>query len=327
MVDINIKCITAMQCPDDIISKYPLSESVRSHVIERRRSVASILRGEDPRTLVIVGPCSIHDLDACKEYADRLAAWSRSEWVRDRYLVVMRVYFEKPRTTVGWKGFVYDPDLNGTNDIEKGVCLARKFLLYVNTIGLAAGVEFLDSITPQYFSDLVSWGSIGARTSESQVHRQLASGMSCPIGFKNSTSGDIKVALDACVSASISHTFMGITRGGRVAAYRTSGNSDCHVILRGSKHGPNFKEGSRYLSERRVPFIVDCSHGNITKDSPREQIDVLSQVLAFPYMRGVMLESHLCEGKQALVHPLQRGVSVTDACLSFNDTIAALSVS
>ncbi len=277
--------------------------------------------------LIIVGPCSVHDLDACREYADRLKAWYDSETVQRKYFVVMRVYFEKPRTSIGWKGFLYDPDLNGTNDIAKGVRLAREFLLYVNRIGLAVGVEFLDSITPQYFSDLVSWGSIGARTSESQVHRQLASGISCPIGFKNTTSGNIDVAINACVSASISHTFMGITQKGTVAAHCTTGNSNCHVILRGSNHGPNFETGSRYLAERKIPFIVDCSHGNIEKDSPRQQLRVLSKVLPpqrFPYLRGVMIESHLYEGKQAPVHPLRRGVSVTDACLGFEDTVAAL---
>lgn len=324
MVDVNIKCVHPIAPPLRIISEYPLSDRVRSHVCERRRDIASILRGEDRRTLVVVGPCSIHDLDACTEYADRLAAWSRSKRARERYLVVMRVCFEKPRTTVDWKGFIYDPDLNRTNDIEKGVRLARKFLLHVNTIGLAAGVEFLDSITPQYFSDLVSWGFIGARTSESQVHRQLASGVSCPIGFKNSTSGDIDVALNACVAAAVPHTFMGITCRGKVAAYHTTGNDGTHVILRGSTHGPNLKKGSRYLAEHGTPFIVDCSHGNVNKDCPRQQIDVLSKVLGLPYMRGVMLESHLSEGKQDLVHPLRRGVSITDACLSFNDTISAL---
>jgi len=289
----------------------------------------------------------VHDVEACHEYAVKLAGLAR-ELERD-LKIVMRVYFEKPRTTVGWKGLINDPDLDGTNNINKGLRLARAFLLRVCELGLPAGVEFLDTITPQYVGDLVSWGAIGARTTESQVHRELASGVSCPVGFKNGTSGDVEIAVDACLSARQPHSFLSVTKDGVVANVATTGNEFCHVILRGGKESTNFDAASvdrarRAMAARQLEprLILDCSHSNAVDfalDPPKKNFklqvhacrEVGKQIAAGERdVKGVMLESFLCEGSQPLnpgktdVKSLKRGVSVTDPCVDFETTVACL---
>jgi 3-deoxy-7-phosphoheptulonate synthase len=303
-------------------------------VEQGRAAVANVLHGRDDRLVVVVGPCSIHDHDQAIDYARRLQATAAD--LSDALVVVMRVYFEKPRTTVGWKGYINDPRLDGSFRINEGLQRARQLLLDINALGLPAGAEFLDLLSPQYFSDLIAWGAIGARTTESQSHRQLASGLSCPVGFKNGTDGGVQVAADAMVSAASGHAFMGMTKMGVAAIFETRGNADCHVILRGGK-APNFDAASvdaacaaLAKAGQREQVMIDCSHANSAKQ-PRKQMEVaasIAQRIAAGERRilGVMVESHLCEGRQDLKpgQPLAHGVSITDACLGWDDTVPLL---
>jgi 3-deoxy-7-phosphoheptulonate synthase len=284
--------------------------------------------------LVIIGPCSIHDPKAGMEYAGRLIEMKK-ELERD-LVVVMRVYFEKPRTTVGWKGLVNDPDLDGTYQINKGLRLARQLLMEINDIGLPAGLEFLDMITPQYYADLASWGAIGARTTESQVHRELASGLSCPVGFKNGTDGNVRIAVDALKAARAPHHFLSVTKAGHSAIVSTNGNEDCHIILRGGKH-PNYDAASVDAAAKELAgagleqrLMIDCSHSNSQKMYQR-QIDVAREIArqvatGDDRIFGVMIESHLKAGRQDLVpgKPLVYGQSITDACIGWEESVPVL---
>ncbi|RCK68945.1 3-deoxy-7-phosphoheptulonate synthase [Desertihabitans brevis] len=311
----------------------PVADSVR----RSRDAVRAVLDGVDDRLLVVVGPCSIHDPDAGLEYAGRLAAEARR--LEPDLLVVMRTYFEKPRTTVGWKGLVNDPHLDGSHDIGTGLRTARRFLLDVNALGLACATEFLEPITPQYLADLVTWGAIGARTAESQIHRQLVSGLSMPVGIKNGTDGGLQVAVDGCRAAAAAQTFLGIDAEGRAALVRTTGNTDTHLVLRGGASGPNHsREHVQAASDGMAAaglnprVLVDASHANSGKDHRRQPgvaADVAEQVAAGGPVAGVMLESFLVEGRQPLdvaVGPsaLVRGQSVTDACLGWEQTVEVL---
>ncbi|TDV55027.1 3-deoxy-7-phosphoheptulonate synthase [Actinophytocola oryzae] len=311
----------------------PAGEDVAATVTRARTDVVDVLDGRDDRLLVVVGPCSIHDVDAGLEYARRLAAVART--LSDDLLVVMRTYFEKPRTTIGWKGLINDPHLDGTYDVNTGLRLARRLLLDVNGMGLPVGCEFLDPITPQYISDVVAWGSIGARTAASQTHRQLCSGLSMPIGIKNSTSGDTADAVDGIHAAAAGHAFMGINADGLAALVTTSGNPDCHLILRGGKSGPNYSAThvestldilGRAGLARRV--IVDASHGNSGKDHVRQAAVVteLAERIARGErgVTGLMMESFLVAGRQEIGQDMVRGQSVTDACMAWDTTEALL---
>jgi len=317
------------------MEEVPLTDSAAHAILEGRKRVARILHGEDDRLVAVVGPCSIHDPDAGIEYAKRLRKLS-DELAEDVY-VVMRVYFEKPRTTIGWKGLINDPYLDETFQINEGLRRARRFLCAVGDEGLPAGTEFLDPITPQFTADLVAWGAIGARTTESQVHRQLASGLSMPIGFKNGTYGTTQLAVDAVVSAAHPHRFLGVTEQGLAAIVQTTGNPDCHIILRGGTSGPNYDAASvakatEQLNKAglRASVMVDCSHGNSQKDyrrQPEVAKDVARQIAAgSTSIFGVMLESNLAEGRQDLVSrdKLVYGQSITDACIAFDTTADVL---
>jgi len=315
-------------------AELPASAVARATVARTRAALRAILDGADRRCFVVVGPCSVHDPVAALEYAGRLAAVARE--VADVMLLVMRVYFEKPRTTIGWKGLINDPGLDGSFDVERGLRLARGLLLQINTLGLPAGTEALDPVTPQYFSDLVSWYAIGARTTESQTHREMASGLSAPVGFKNGTDGTLEVAIHAWLAALGPHAFLGIDARGEVSVVRTRGNPDGHVILRGGQR-PNADRPSQLaaaaaLGRAGLParLVVDCSHGNSGKD-PSRQPRVLAQAVDGMLARdsgvlGAMLESNLHPGAQALVPgaPLKFGVSVTDACMGWDETRACL---
>ena len=328
--DQRIKDITVLPPPEHLIRFFPIrGTAVETLIGETRKSIRRIMSGKDDRLLVVIGPCSIHDPAAALDYARRLKP------LRDLYAdsleIVMRVYFEKPRTTVGWKGYINDPYLDGSFAINVGLERARRLLLDIAGLGLPTGTEFLDLLSPQYISDLISWGAIGARTTESQSHRQLASGLSCPVGFKNGTDGGVKVAVDAIVAAQSAHAFMGMTKMGQAAIFETRGNQDCHVILRGGK-APNYSaehvEAACQLlkaSGLREEVMIDLSHANSSKQH-RRQIDVASDVAAQiaggdSRIMGVMIESHLHEGRQDLGKgELQYGVSITDACISFEQT-------
>jgi 3-deoxy-7-phosphoheptulonate synthase len=310
------------------------TERSERSTFEGRKAVHDILRGADDRLMVVVGPCSIHDYKAALDYAARLKA-ERDRLEHD-LAIVMRVYFEKPRTTVGWKGFINDPRLDETFDINEGIRLARKLLLDINELGVPCGTEFLDLISPQYIADLIAWGAIGARTTESQSHRQLASGLSCPVGFKNGTDGNIRIAVDAIKAASARHHFISVTKSGHVAVFKTAGNEDCHVILRGGKV-PNYDAASVEAACRELAgaglaqrLMVDFSHANSSKQF-QKQIEVGADVarqLAAGERRlvGVMVESHINPGRQDLApgKPLEYGVSITDACLGWSDTVNLL---
>jgi 3-deoxy-7-phosphoheptulonate synthase len=328
--DLRIQKTNELVAPESLINDIPLTDAVARTVAATRQGIAGILAGEDDRLLVVVGPCSIHDPDAAREYARGLR--ETAEALADDLLVVMRVYFEKPRTTVGWKGLINDPDLDNSFQINKGLHLARQLLADLAEMGLPAGTEYLDLISPQYVADLVSWGAIGARTTESQTHRELASGLSCPVGFKNATDGDIQVAIDAISSASQPHHFLSVTKQGHSAIFQTAGNADCHVILRGGKH-PNYDmfsvdDASEMLSRAGLParIMIDASHANSRK-IPARQIDVARDV-ATQVARGsraifgLMLESFLVEGRQNVVagQPLTYGKSITDPCIAWNAT-------
>ena len=315
-----------------LLDEIPLSEQGSSFVFNTRKACADILRGNDPRLLVVVGPCSIHDPVAAMEYAQKLAA-AAQQW-RDQLLILMRVYFEKPRTTVGWKGLINDPHLNDSFDINTGLATARRLLRDITELGLGSGTEYLDPITPQYIGDLVCWSAIGARTTESQIHRQLASGLSCPVGFKNSTLGDVQVAVDAVLSARHNHIFPSVTKAGHSAIFSTTGNDDCHVILRGGRE-PNFdaasvQAGCDLLAAAGLPprRMVDLSHANSSKDHERQKIagaSIAEQLQSAPQnVMGVMIEGHLVAGRQSLGDDLVYGQSVTDACIGWDDTLALL---
>ena len=318
--------------PNNVISEYPLTDEISKLVYGTRNEASQILHGKDDRVLVICGPCSIHDPISAMEYAQLLKE-ARDSLSAD-LLIIMRVYFEKPRTTVGWKGLINDPDINESYDANKGLMLARKILRDITALGLPIGTEFLDPISPQYVADLVSWGAIGARTAESQSHRELASGLSCPVGIKNGTTGALKPAIDGIQAANHPHVFFSNTKDGRVSIYKTSGNSDAHIILRGGKE-PNFSSDSiqqtlTALTEADVndSIMVDASHGNSQKQF-KKQIDVVEN-LALQIsegnnsLRGLMLESHLVEGNQNITDNLVYGQSITDACMNWDDTLNCL---
>ena len=337
--DTRIKRIHPLIPPQILMEDIPLTPLASSTVSKGRDDAENIIKGRDDRLLVIVGPCSIHDVTAAMEYAQKLAEYAQ-EASQDLH-IIMRVYFEKPRTTVGWKGLINDPLLDGTFSINKGLRMARKLLLDINELGLPVGCEFLDVISPQYLGDLVSWGAIGARTTESQVHRELASGLSVPVGFKNGTTGDITVAIDAIKAASPGHVFLSVTKQGLSAIVETTGNDSCHVILRGGAQGPNYDSetiqecASRFEKANLSPLImVDCSHGNSQKQY-LNQIKVVKELSTqigskqsqtSKNIMGVMIESHLVEGRQNLTDPsvLVYGQSITDSCIGWLDTVKVL---
>jgi 3-deoxy-7-phosphoheptulonate synthase len=332
--DVRIRSVRPLITPALLQEWLPAPGAAVRLVEHSRAAISRVLHGADDRLVVVVGPCSIHDHDQALEYAQRLKA--EADALAQELIIVMRVYFEKPRTTVGWKGYINDPHLDGSFAINEGLERARALLLDILALGLPVGTEFLDLLSPQFISDLVSWGAIGARTTESQSHRQLASGLSCPVGFKNGTDGGVKVAVDALVAAQASHAFMGMTKMGQAAIFETRGNPDCHVILRGGKT-PNYDAASvaaacgvLQAAGLREQVMVDVSHANSSKQHAR-QIDVAADVAAQvaageARIMGVMIESHLEEGRQDIVpgQPLCRGVSVTDACISFEQTVPVL---
>jgi 3-deoxy-7-phosphoheptulonate synthase len=332
--DVRIQAIHEISSPEDLLRELPLTAQAEQLVFSARQQIHRILHGADDRLLVIVGPCSIHDLAAAKEYAAKLKA--ASDRLQGDLLILMRVYFEKPRTTVGWKGLINDPNLDGSFQIGQGLRLARRLLCDLAALGVPVGTEFLDTITPQYTADLISWGAIGARTTESQVHRELASGLSCPVGFKNGTDGNVKIAIDAIRAAASPHHFLSVTKSGKSAIVATVGNEDCHVILRGGVE-PNYSAkgvevacvelGKAGLAAR---LMIDCSHANSRKQY-KLQLDAAKDIgkqLAGGDDRiiGVMAESHLVEGRQDLEKgkPLEYGKSITDACLGWDDSVQLL---
>jgi 3-deoxy-7-phosphoheptulonate synthase len=332
--DVRIKEIKELVPPSHVLREFGITPNAAKTVVEARQQIHRVLHGADDRLVVIAGPCSIHDVKAAKEFASRLAD-ARQKLGRE-LIIVMRVYFEKPRTTVGWKGLINDPKLDGSFSINEGLKIARQLLLDLNESGMPVGCEFLDMITPQYIGDLVAWGAIGARTTESQVHRELASGLSCPVGFKNGTDGNIRIAVDAIRAAQAPHHFLSVTKGGHSAIVSTTGNEDCHVILRGGK-APNYDAANvasagKGLADAGIParVMIDFSHGNSSKD-PQKQVDVghdVAQQVGSGDTRifGVMMESHLKAGRQDLKPgvPLQYGVSITDGCLGWEESLGVL---
>ncbi len=332
--DLRIREIKELTPPSEVMAEFVRSEAASRTVSGARAAVHDILRGQSDRLAVVIGPCSIHDPEAALDYAHRLAA--ERQRLSGSLEIIMRVYFEKPRTTVGWKGLINDPNLDGSFEINKGLRLARKVLLAVNDLGLPAGCEFLDMTTPQYFADLVGWGAIGARTTESQVHRELASGLSCPVGFKNGTDGNVKIAVDAVQSASQPHHFLAVTKQGRSAIAATTGNEDCHIILRGGK-APNYDAASVEAAAAELakaglaPYVmIDASHANSSK-KPENQPQVIDAIAAQieagdDRIMGVMVESNLVAGRQDLVpgKPLVYGQSITDGCIDWDTSVAVL---
>lgn len=321
--------------PIQVHEEIPMTKAAADTILHTRASIHDILIGEDDRLLVIIGPCSIHDPKAAVEYAQQLKGMI--DQLQDDLVIVMRVYFEKPRTTVGWKGLINDPDLNSSFNINKGLRMARQLLLDVNNLGVPAATEYLDLITPQYVSDLISWGAIGARTTESQVHRELASGLSCPVGFKNATDGGIKIAIDAINAAMSPHHFLSLTKEGRSAIFSTRGNEDAHIILRGGNSRPNYDEVSvEQVAEGlqkeglRPSIMIDFSHANSLKKYQRQMLvaqDVASQIRqGDSRIIGAMVESHLVAGRQDIEDdkPLVYGQSITDACLGWDDSVKLL---
>ena len=328
--DLRIREIKELVPPSSVLREFPLSDLAAQSTFDARQAIHRILHGADDRLLVITGPCSIHDVKAAKEYAGRLKAVK--DTLSDELVIVMRVYFEKPRTTVGWKGLINDPRLDGSFSINEGIRIARELLLELNAMGMPAGCEFLDMITPQYIADLVSWGAIGARTTESQIHRELASGLSCPVGFKNGTDGNIKIAVDAIRAAQAPHHFLSVTKEGHSAIVSTAGNEDCHIILRGGKL-PNYDAASVEAAGKGLAdaglaqrLMIDFSHANSSKNAQKQVevgMDVARQVAAGDdRIFGIMLESHLKAGRQDLVQgkPLIYGQSITDGCISWEDS-------
>ena len=330
--DARIMAIDGLRTPKEISALVPLPKKDQERICAYREQVENIIKGKDDRLLAIVGPCSIHDPEAALEYARRLK--SLSEKVSDQFFVIMRTYFEKPRTVLGWKGLILDPDMDESYDIDKGIYIARKLLIDITEVGLPVGCEVLDPIIPQYTDEIMSWSSIGARTTESQTHRSLASGLSVAVGFKNSTSGEIDAAINAAKSASKPASFIGITRDGTNAIFRSSGNDSTHLILRGGSDGPNYYEDfveqaakSMEMHGLNPAIIIDCSHANSRKDHTKQKRvlrNVLDQVLwGDEYIKGFMLESNLKEGSQKLLgdkSTLKYGVSVTDACIGWEET-------
>ncbi len=334
--DVRIKRIDELAPPGHIMREFSLSESASQVTFNAREAIHRVLHDADDRLVVIIGPCSIHDPAAAIEYAKQLMA--EREKYKDTLEIVMRVYFEKPRTTVGWKGLINDPDLNQTFDINKGLRMARKLLLEINELGLPAAVEFLDMISPQYIADLVSWGAIGARTTESQVHRELASGLSCPVGFKNGTDGNVKIAIDAIQAARRPHHFLSVTKAGHSAIVSTNGNEDCHLILRGGKtpnyDAANVSASCEQIAKGGLPqrIMIDASHANSEKN-PERQLPVcenIAEQLAAGDERifGVMVESNLVGGRQDLVEgqTLTYGQSITDGCINWETSQKVLQI-
>ena len=334
-VDVNIRQLDPIPAPRAFLRELPLTEEMSDLVLRSRQEIRDVLHGRDDRLLVIVGTCSIHDPKAAREYAERLAAVNHE--LNDRLVIVMRTYFEKPRTTIGWKGLINDPDLDGRFNIRKGMWLARKVLTDVLSLGLPTAIEWLDPITPQYLCDLICWGAIGARNTESQVHRELASGLSMPIGFKNSTDGSIKAAVDSCYTSAFEHHFLSINLDGRVISAETKGNPDCHLVLRGSSHGPNYDpesvaaalealKASKASGPSEHGLVIDAAHGNCGKDENREA-EVIEEIAARiadgeQGILGVMMESFLKGGHQkpAPLDQLVYGQSITDACVPWDRT-------
>jgi len=332
--DLRITETKELLAPAQLIADVPVTATAESTVTSARQSISSILAGTDDRLVVVVGPCSIHDPDAAREYAQKLVEY-KNKHEKD-LCIVMRVYFEKPRTTIGWKGLINDPDMDNSFNINKGVKTARTLLADINEMGLPAGVEYLDLISPQFIADLVGWGAIGARTTESQGHRELASGLSCPVGFKNGTAGSIQIAVDAIGAALHPHNFLSVSKEGQSAIFKTAGNKDCHLILRGGKASTNYDAASvddacAMLKKAGLPemVMIDCSHANSRKLHLRQKYvcrDICAQLQdGDKRIMGVMIESNLIEGAQSpSAEPLTRGQSVTDACLSWDDTAPLL---
>ncbi len=333
--DVRITGMEEVQAPESLISELPMSDAASSLVYRSRREIGDVIHGRDSRLIVVIGPCSIHDPKAALEYAEKLA--EQSERLSDDLVIVMRVYFEKPRTTVGWKGLINDPHLNGSFDINLGLRRARGLLRDLIDRGVATGTEYLDPISPQYFGDLVCWAAIGARTAESQIHRQLASGLSCPVGFKNSTDGSVQVAVDAVGSAKHPHIFLSVTKAGHSAIFSTSGNDDCHIILRGgggrtNYDNPSVHYASRILEQAELTprLMIDMSHANSSKQH-RQQLkvcrDICSQLQdGERRIMGVMIESNLVEGRQDIGRgtSLTYGQSITDGCIGWEDSLECL---
>ena len=331
--NLNINETKAIITPNDFKKQYPLTEKAQDFIFNSRQVIENILSGKDSRQFIVVGPCSIHDYNMAIEYARKLKVLA--EEVKDKFFIVMRVYFEKPRTTVGWKGLINDPHLDDTFEMEEGLTIARKLMLEITEMGLPIGTEALDPISPQYLSDLVTWSAIGARTTESQTHREMASGLSSPVGFKNGTDGSVSVAINAMLSAATPHSFLGINEEGKVAIIQTKGNAFGHVILRGGSAGPNHDSVSiaevvdeMQKSKVSPNIVVDCSHGNSHKNHKLQPVvfkDVMNQVIAGnKNIKGVMIESNIHEGSQKLVpgkkEDLKFGVSITDACIGWEET-------
>jgi 3-deoxy-7-phosphoheptulonate synthase len=333
--DLRIEKLRPLIPPDILIEELPVTEEASRVIAESRLAVRDVMDGRDDRLMVVVGPCSIHDVSAAIEYGQKLAVEAKR--LKEDLLVVMRVYFEKPRTTVGWKGLINDPGLDGSFQINKGLRAARGLLLELNNHGIPCATEFLDTITPQFIADLVTWGAIGARTTESQVHRELASGLSMPVGFKNGTDGNVQIAIDAIRAASHPHHFLSVTKQGIHAIVATRGNDRCHVILRGGNKGPNY--GPEYVTDiakqlegakQPARLMIDASHGNSSKDhknQPKVAHAIADQLRAGESrIFGIMIESHLVEGRQDYRpgQPSTYGQSITDACISFEDTLPVL---
>ena len=333
--DLRIREIKELSSPAEVMREFPRTDAASRAVTAGRRAIHDILAGKDDRLAVVVGPCSIHDPLAALDYAARLA--DVRQRLRGSLEIVMRVYFEKPRTTVGWKGLINDPDLDGSFQIDKGLRVARGLLLEINKLGLPAGCEFLDMTTPQYIADLVAWGAIGARTTESQVHRELASGLSCPVGFKNGTDGNVRIAVDAVKAASEPHHFLAVTKNGRAAIASTAGNDDCHIILRGGNNAPNYDAASVDAACAELEksglapgVMIDASHANSAKKPENQPLvieDIAGQVAGGDRrIIGVMIESNLVAGRQDLVpgKPLVYGQSITDGCIDWDTTVEVL---
>ena len=331
VTDINISSKTLLPSPLDLCAEVVKTDAAEKFVADSRSAINQIIFGDDRRLLVVIGPCSIHDLKAGREYAEKLARLAKQ--VEDRMLIVMRVYFEKPRTTVGWKGLIMDPKLDGTSDIPEGLRIARRFLLDIIELGLPTATELLDPITPQYIADLISWSAIGARTTESQTHRQMASGLSMPLGFKNGTDGGLTVAINAIKAASQPQTFLGIDNEGRANALTTKGNPNCHIVLRGGSSGPNYGSDSVTMAREQLTkagltpaIMTDCSHANSSKDPARQPevfAEIIRQSLIDPSVIGAMVESNLNHGSQSFPQPvedLKYGVSITDGCIDWETT-------
>jgi 3-deoxy-7-phosphoheptulonate synthase len=326
--NLNIVKMKSLISPIELKAKLPVLPEIAQLIIKTRKEIADIIHHRSKRKLFVIGPCSIHNVEEGLEYGKKLK--EISDEISDNILVVMRVYFEKPRTTIGWKGLINDPDLDDTCDINKGLYLARKLLIDLNSIGIPCGYEILDTITPQYISDLISWGAIGARTTESQVHRQLVSGMSMPVGFKNGTGGSKQIAVDGIRSAQFPHSFMGISNTGRAMICYTRGNRNCHLILRGGKNSTNYHD--KDIEEvnnlmMKCSIMIDCSHANSNKNyknQPRVFRHVFNKFKKYDSIIGVMLESNINEGNQKLSDNLRYGVSITDSCMSFEQTAILL---